>query len=49
MRTLVSTNKFRYQRDTFDMDLSYVTPQIIAMGFPSVGCEAYYRNSMEDT
>lgn len=31
------------------MDLSYVTPQIIAMGYPSEGFEAYYRNSMEDT
>ena len=44
MRKLVSKKKTRFVRDGFDLDLSYITPQIIAMGIPSVGAEALYRN-----
>ena len=44
MRKLVSKKKLRFVRDGFDLDLSYITPQIIAMGIPSVGAEALYRN-----
>ena len=40
---VVSLNKTRFQRD----DLTYITPRIIAMGFPSVGLEERYRNNLE--
>ncbi len=47
MRTLVSQKKVRYVTGEYDLDLSYITPRIIAMGFPSSGVEKFYRNPLE--
>jgi len=44
MRRLVSKRKRRFSADGFDLDLSYITPRVIAMGFPSSGAQATYRN-----
>ena len=35
VRELVSENKNRYVKDGFDLDLSYVTERVIAMGVVS--------------
>lgn len=43
-RALVSKKKLRFVSADVDLDLSYVTDNVIAMGWPSVGIEALYRN-----
>jgi len=32
-----------------DKNFSYITKRVIAMGFPSKGCEALLRNSLNET
>ena len=48
IRSLVSQDKNRFCFDGFDLDLTYITPRIIAMGLPSTSYEALYRNDMAD-
>ncbi|KAI4314996.1 hypothetical protein L6164_027850 [Bauhinia variegata] len=55
-RHFVSQNNSRYQEEGFDLDMTYITENIIAMGFPggdfSSGIlgffEGFYRNHMEE-
>lgn len=44
VRKLVSKKKRRFVEDGFDLDLSYITEQLIAMGYPCTGAETVYRN-----
>mmetsp|Transcript_25140 Transcript_25140/g.24893 ORF Transcript_25140/g.24893 Transcript_25140/m.24893 type:complete len:163 (+) Transcript_25140:157-645(+) len=48
IKKLNSREKRRYIKDGFDLDLAFITPRIIAMGYPSTGVEAMIRNNMKD-
>jgi len=48
IRTMVSKDKYRYQQDGFDLDLTYITTRIIAMGLPGQGISGLWRNELEE-
>lgn len=45
---MVSQKKHRFKDDKFNLDLTYITPRIIAMAYPASGMESLYRNKMND-
>jgi len=48
VKRLVSKDKCRHVFDNYDLDLTYIQHNLIAMGFPASGFESVYRNSMDD-
>jgi len=50
VRSLVSKDKNRFQTDGFDLDLTYITDRIIAMGWPAgeFTVESTWRNSISE-
>eukprot|EP01117_Protostelium_nocturnum_P010730 TRINITY_DN3863_c0_g1_i3.p1 TRINITY_DN3863_c0_g1~~TRINITY_DN3863_c0_g1_i3.p1 ORF type:complete len:661 (-),score=191.90 TRINITY_DN3863_c0_g1_i3:47-1927(-) len=47
-RGLVSKDKFRFIGNGFNLDLTYITERVIAMGYPGEGIHSTYRNSVDD-
>lgn len=43
----MSGNRRRIIEGDFNLDLTYITPQIIAMSYPSSGLEGIYRNDIK--
>ncbi len=39
--------KNRYKQNGYNLDLTYITPRIVAMAFPGSGIEKMYRNNIE--
>jgi phosphatidylinositol-3,4,5-trisphosphate 3-phosphatase/dual-specificity protein phosphatase PTEN len=46
IRGLVSGKKTRYQDENYDLDLTYITPRIIAMSYPADSYDRMYRNDI---
>lgn len=48
IRSRVSQNKIRFRDGDFNLDLTYITRRIIAMGYPAHGTEYYIRNPIDE-
>ena len=48
LRSLVSGDRVRTKEGSYDLDLTYITDNVIAMSFPAEGIESVWRNSLND-
>ena len=45
----INCKALRYKANGFNLDLQYISPQIIAMAVPAEGTAAFYRNHTDHT
>src|SRR3989338_1175279 len=48
LRTLVSVDRYRYKEGEYNLDLTYITPRIIAMATVGEGLESVWRNHIDN-
>lgn len=48
VRRKISQNKNRLVKGKYDLDLTYITERVIAMGYPAIGFESVYRNRRQE-
>jgi len=48
LQNQISKDRNRFVNDQYDLDLSYITPRIIAMAMPGQGLESAFRNDLDD-
>lgn len=48
IRSIVSGKKKRFVDTKYNLDLSYITPRVIAMAYPASGIGTLYRNNIND-
>ena len=49
LRKMVSGKKARYEDQNYNLDLTYITPRIVAMSYPADGLiSATYRNELAE-
>ena len=48
LRELVSGKKIRIREGGYNLDLTYITPRVIAMAYPASGLDKIYRNSIDE-
>jgi phosphatidylinositol-3,4,5-trisphosphate 3-phosphatase/dual-specificity protein phosphatase PTEN len=48
LKTAVSKDKKRMKVDGYDLDLTYITNYVVALGYPADGIQASIRNKRED-
>jgi phosphatidylinositol-3,4,5-trisphosphate 3-phosphatase/dual-specificity protein phosphatase PTEN len=47
LREMVAGKKKRFKEQGYNLDLTYVTPRIIAMSLPGEGMSGLYRNPID--
>lgn len=47
VREWVSSGRSRLKTSNFNLDLSYITPRLIAMSYPAAGVEGQFRNHID--